>query len=81
MFNNEGSISEFKGSNSFGAFIYIYINNIKSIEFLHCDIPKPSKIENNYRINCFLYYNNKPKAYFDKVELSPYFYPKVIFRI
>ena len=73
----EGSISEFKGSNSFGAFIYIYINNIKSIEFLHCDIPKPSKIENNYSINCFLYYNNKPKAYFDKVELSPYFYPKV----
>ena len=73
----EGSISEFKGSNSFGAFIYIYINNIKSIEFLHCDIPKPSKIEKNYSINCFLYYNNKPKAYFDKVELSPYFYPKV----
>ena len=72
----EGNISEFKGENSFGAFIYIYTNDTKSMEFLHCDIPKPTKISTNYQISCFLYYDNKTKVYYNKVELSPYFYPK-----
>ena len=42
--NIEGIISEFKGNNSYWTFIYLYLNNIKTTEFLHCDISKPTKI-------------------------------------
>lgn len=73
--NMEGSISQFKGKNAFGAFIYIFTKKKNYIEYLHCNIPKPSKLENNFELNCFIYLPNE-KIYFDSVELSKYFYPK-----
>ena len=73
--NIEGSVSQYKGNNSFGAFINIKAKNISSVEFLHCDIPNSLKIEKNVEINCFTYYNNSI-VYYDSVELLSYFYPK-----
>ena len=45
------------------------------MQFLHCNIPKPSKLEKNYVINCFIYLDNE-QIFFESVSLSPYFYPK-----
>ena len=73
--NIEGSISEFKGSNSYWTFIYLYLNDKKTTEFLHCDIPKPTKIVKNHVINCYFNQKIESKAYFDKVELTSYFFP------
>ena len=71
----EGSLSEYKGYNSFGALINIKEKNKETIQFLHCNIPKPSKLEKNYEINCFIYLDNE-QIFFESVSLSPYFYPK-----
>ena len=73
--NIEGSISEFKGKNSYWTFIYTYLNDSKYTEFLYCDIPKPTKIVKNFIINCYFYQKNESKVYFDNVRLSSYFYP------
>ena len=71
----KGSISEYKGNNSFWTFIYTFLNNKKTTEFLHCDISKPTKIVKNYVIDCYFYQKKVSIVYFNKVELSSYFFP------
>jgi hypothetical protein len=52
----EGSISEFREGNSFYSLVNIN-NDTNATDFLYCEIPKPSKIKNNYEISCYPYHD------------------------
>lgn len=75
--NIEGSISQFKQDNTFGAFIHIKAKKSNSNQFLHCDIPKLNKNEITCLISCYLYFDDSI-VYYDDIELYPYFYPKIV---
>ena len=53
----EGSISEFREGNSFYSLVNINNNDTNATDFLYCEIPKPSKIKNNYEISCYPYHD------------------------
>ena len=73
--NIEGSLSQFKAEDHFGAFVQVFYNNKNSIEYLDCITGIPGKIQNDYEIECYILVNNYVPNY-EKIILLPYTYPK-----
>ena len=70
----EGSISEFREGNSFYSLVNIN-NDTNATDFLYCEIPKPSKIKNNYEISCYPYYEMENNTENYNFDLTPYYMP------
>ena len=60
--NIEGSISEFTEGNEFYSLININSKDTTEIYNLFCEIPLPSKIQDNYEISCEIYLENNTES-------------------
>ena len=72
----EGSISQFKKDNCFGIYTIIQSNRDYYLELIFCYIPMPSKVENNFQINCYLNIDQKVVYYNPQLIYFPYPFPK-----
>ena len=75
--NIEGSVSEYNEENYFYLFIRIKTGkNIKE-EMIQCIIPSDLKIQNNYELTCYFYYDDSDeKISYESVELAPFYFPE-----
>ena len=71
----EGSISHFKKGNYFGVYSIIQSNNKNYFRLIVCYIPMPSKVENNFEINCLPSTDSKQTFYDSNLIVLPYPFP------
>ena len=71
--NIEGSISEFTEGNEFLSIININSNGNTTSEYIKCEIPLPSKIQDNYELSCEILFEMGNNTESDSFYLTPYY--------